>query len=158
MEIKLANELKDFKDNLFITIDNNNKIVQAIWNEIRSIISKIEDITTKLDENKINFTNLETSINSLTDSDKLINSEISDIKSSISAFQILSSKVNALRNEVSSNQIHRINTKAVNLTVGYTTYQKRIAVGTENGYLKSILVSQVTKSSTSKHMKVQCTN
>lgn len=51
LEIKLANELKDFKDNLFTTLENNNKIVQAIWNEIRSILSKIENISTSLNEN-----------------------------------------------------------------------------------------------------------
>lgn len=118
IEIKLANELKDFKDNLFTTFENNNKIVQAIWNEIRSILSKIEEISTNLQDNKTNITNLNTSLNSLIESDKNINCEITDVKNNISSLQILSSKVNALRSEVSSNQIHRINTKSVNLTVG----------------------------------------
>ena len=118
IEIKLANELKDFKDNLFTTFENNNKIVQAILNEIRSILGKIEEISTNLQDNKTNITNLNTSLNSLIESDKNINCEITDVKNNISSLQILSSKVNALRSEVSSNQIHRINTKSVNLTVG----------------------------------------
>lgn len=136
IETRLAKDLMEFKETLYKTFENNNSVIQAIWDEIRTIINKIDLLNESICENNKNCVATSEIVQTLKESDVNHAQDITTIKFDIESLKLLNEKVNYLRNEVSSNQIHRIHTKDINLTIDYTKNRKRIAIGTENGFLK----------------------